>query len=866
MRRALALHRHLPATKVRGTASVSRWRTLLLIVLTSALLVPLGQAMGEEQPSGQIVGIPIWDQLRETLANADVFDADTHERNRPRDRNIRHAYARYRPHIHDDNAPESFLALGRYVDEAFHVLQAWHTNLLSAPDGRRIVFRAWDRSTGRPVTPKPVTLSDETSFAQWPVPLALANRSAMVVWESSATKGGPPSLVYRVSASGYQTWMPTTPVPGAKADGDVGNYGPNVLLGPEGRVTLVWQRGTGAATQIMVSRSSNGVFSSPVSPAGLPPGASRPIARLTADGVLNFVFQLPMGSSANPAAAMAVFHAVSRDNGASVGTVTRLSPDGTDAGEADLIVRGDQLHVAFRAGPTWRSGVLHTVSKDNGESWTAPAQASPAGLYAEYPSLYPHRDGGVGLEFYGDRRGPPGKDGWLKRFNTVYRAGKWAAPHRLRTNFPSATEGWLQVNFRLNSARENYRPHELRVLLNGHELIRQKDVIPEGTYLLQFDPAILRTDENGVGRNVVSLRTRHMSQAHYNSAAGFRLQVRNRFVERLVVAESQQEADAIVAAESPWLNHSRPDVILFNNSAARLPAAPTIGDAIMLPLLLANLGEGTADGVRIGVYTQSPDSEGRSRGDPVGPTILIENLEPLTSRKVEIEFSYGGESHYYVVASYAGEDFDTRNNVHVVSFAGQKPPSITPGATPTEVVVDSEPASRVTIDFESLAVGAPFQGDSFVPQDAYLSDQFLPKYGVVFGSERSRVAVINLGRGHATSGTKGIGGVTNGRVDYAAGIVTSFFLPSDPSTKAVTNFVSIKPDTIPATGKLLLEAFDVNGKLLDSVSAPDGELLSFSLEGIHSVRIVGNGSSGFDDFTFEKVTRVVSPGYGGLKR
>ena len=104
-----------------------------------------------------------------------------------------------------------------------------------------------------------------------------------------------------------------------------------------------------------------------------------------------------------------------------------------------------------------------------------------------------------------------------------------------------------EVNFKLNFARRDYSPHEVSVLLNDVVLMHQTNVIPEGTYLLPFSPAILLHDADGRPSNVIGLRTLHMNPGHYQTAANFRLQARHAFMERLIVASTQEEADALAA-------------------------------------------------------------------------------------------------------------------------------------------------------------------------------------------------------------------------------------------------------------------------------------------------------------------------------
>jgi hypothetical protein len=170
----------------------------------------------------------------------------------------------------------------------------------------------------------------------------------------------------------------------------------------------------------------------------------------------------------------------------------------------------------------------------------------------------------------------------------------------------------------------------------------------------------------------------------------------------------------------------------------------------------------------------------------------------------------------------------------------------------------ASPSLAITINFDNLSGAMTFYAGNPVPSQARISNQFLETSGVSFSSDssgNSGVALVNLGFGHAVSGSNGIGAIKNGILSYSDPIFASFFMPSNPAIKAVTNFVSIKPDRWPdPTRSLLIEAFGVDGNLLGSFSAQDSSTLSISATGIHSVKITGNGTAAFDDFTFNQVT------------
>jgi hypothetical protein len=168
-----------------------------------------------------------------------------------------------------------------------------------------------------------------------------------------------------------------------------------------------------------------------------------------------------------------------------------------------------------------------------------------------------------------------------------------------------------------------------------------------------------------------------------------------------------------------------------------------------------------------------------------------------------------------------------------------------------------EAATPVLIDFEGLTG----MGNSLVsvPLASRLSDYYLASTGAVFRGDDAFVGVVQLGRGHATSGVNGIGSSNvSGALSYSAPIRIEFFAPGDASRKATTNFVSIRGDNSPASGSAMLVAFDVSNVEVGRVSAADsspGLTLSLSVANIQRVEISTTMPNiAFDDLQFNPVT------------
>ncbi len=166
-------------------------------------------------------------------------------------------------------------------------------------------------------------------------------------------------------------------------------------------------------------------------------------------------------------------------------------------------------------------------------------------------------------------------------------------------------------------------------------------------------------------------------------------------------------------------------------------------------------------------------------------------------------------------------------------------------------------SSPTSLSFDDLT-GVFYEQGTPVASDSILRDQYLNNYGVRFSSDGpvDYVAIVNLdsrGSGHATSAPNGIAGVSvDGRLSYSTPIIARFYLPGEAGVSAVTDYVSVRSDTAGNSGVNKIEAYDSQGLLLASATATDDGVtaLVVTTPGIASVRIVGSGSAGFDDFTF----------------
>ena len=174
------------------------------------------------------------------------------------------------------------------------------------------------------------------------------------------------------------------------------------------------------------------------------------------------------------------------------------------------------------------------------------------------------------------------------------------------------------------------------------------------------------------------------------------------------------------------------------------------------------------------------------------------------------------------------------------------------------------------INFEaplpSGLVPIDFLEDTPVTPEARITTQY-GNLGVLVAN----VALVDLGFGHATSGTNGIAGISaTGTVDYGSPVIFTFVDPLNNAIPWVTNHFSISTDQAGfSLNTTTLSAYDIKGNFLGSVShlETDGSvtLTLQGLGGIHTV-IVGstlmnhsNGGIALDDVRFGAVSPTAVP-------
>jgi hypothetical protein len=175
-----------------------------------------------------------------------------------------------------------------------------------------------------------------------------------------------------------------------------------------------------------------------------------------------------------------------------------------------------------------------------------------------------------------------------------------------------------------------------------------------------------------------------------------------------------------------------------------------------------------------------------------------------------------------------------------------------------------------TINFEPPLPGelipVDFVEDTPVTPQARITTQY-GRLGVLLAN----AALVDLGLGHATSGTNGLAGISAlGTVDYGSPVIFTFVHPRNNTLPGVTNCFAISTDQAGGSmNTITLTAYGIAGNFLGSVSHVEetGGSMTLKLQGIGGIHTVivsstlmnhFSGGIGLDDVRFGRVRRRLS--------
>ena len=239
---------------------------------------------------------------------------------------------------------------------------------------------------------------------------------------------------------------------------------------------------------------------------------------------------------------------------------------------------------------------------------------------------------------------------------------QWAKNvHRLPSFSTNSEKLYLSVQFDLPWSRSVYDEHDVKILLNGWKVAHLENTIPEGKMLFPVPSYILNYD--GDRMNEVTLETQHFNPAAYLAASEIKLISDLSFVEQLVYATSQKEADDLLYSRKEF-NHVQPDLGFYSTAKTESVEGLKDGDTLYLNLDLWNLGQGKSTESRIDIYgvgfKVKPD---QVTDGNLYKQIKIGTIKPFQKLTKRIPVTYwSGMEKVIVKVTSKEKDFDTSNN------------------------------------------------------------------------------------------------------------------------------------------------------------------------------------------------------------
>ena len=231
--------------------------------------------------------------------------------------------------------------------------------------------------------------------------------------------------------------------------------------------------------------------------------------------------------------------------------------------------------------------------------------------------------------------------------STSYKKSDWYCTNRpvIATNFdlPSTIKPEnvkndpLIMRFTLPWAEDTYAPHDVHISLNNHNIGNLTNVLPEGHYIFDFDPALLNYADYGVAKNTITLNTRHMNGGHYVISSEMNIVLCLSGIQMPVVATNQSEADEIVLNMSGAMAY-RPDFGIYSEGIKFSNPEPVEEETITINATIYNFGALGSD-----VLVQFFDN-----GVKIGKNQCV-TISPFTSETVNISWNATQGSHNIVV-------------------------------------------------------------------------------------------------------------------------------------------------------------------------------------------------------------------------
>ncbi|MFC2165802.1 hypothetical protein ACFLT2_12515, partial [Acidobacteriota bacterium] len=188
------------------------------------------------------------------------------------------------------------------------------------------------------------------------------------------------------------------------------------------------------------------------------------------------------------------------------------------------------------------------------------------------------------------------------------RGKSWKKPKALIATSPWVEKASLELHISLSWPRNDYKPFDTFIHLNGEKVGEILNTIPEGIYHFDIPGDLIHGNTTEILANEIKISAPEINSADNIILKSHRLVVKRHLTQIPVFAADQQEADRLAQNYATNLNHNQPDLSISANRLNIPGSAFKKGEKIKLDFDVRNLGEAVAENVRLLLFRADPSS------------------------------------------------------------------------------------------------------------------------------------------------------------------------------------------------------------------------------------------------------------------
>ena len=243
------------------------------------------------------------------------------------------------------------------------------------------------------------------------------------------------------------------------------------------------------------------------------------------------------------------------------------------------------------------------------------------------------------------------------------RGKSWKHPKALISTSPWVEEASLELDISLSWPRNDYKPFDTFIHLNGEKVGEILNTIPEGIYRFDIPGDLIHCNTTEILANEIRILAPGINSADNIILKSHRLVVKRHLTQIPVFASDQQEADSLASDYTASFNHRKPDLSVSANRLD-IPGNVFKGERIKLDFDVYNMGEAAAENVRLMLFSADPSILNFNEQKDKLAEVSLGKLPTGTIQKVSAFFEFDPEitSSVFVSLRSDSTDFYMENN------------------------------------------------------------------------------------------------------------------------------------------------------------------------------------------------------------